>query len=271
MSGLVSGLGKVFTAVGSGVARIGQAVKGVASTVFTAGAATGSVGAAAQGASGVLGTILNGALKQAVGGALIGGAVGALTGTGFGKGMLIGGLGGALSGGLSAAAGLGGPQALSGNSPPAPSVPGIASAATPTGVAPTGVTGPAAASPAGGALAAAGHMPVAGSAIAAAPAAGGGFMNFLKSETGGQLIAGLGTGLGKFLEAKERRDEAQRDRDFLEAKEQRLRDSYSVDPSALAGNTPAPPSVSRPTPAQKYRRTRYQYDPSVGMIVPVTA
>ena len=42
MSGIVSGIGKVFSTVTSGVARVGKAIMGVGATTFTAGAATGA-------------------------------------------------------------------------------------------------------------------------------------------------------------------------------------------------------------------------------------
>ena len=83
MSGIVSGIGKVFSTVTSGVARVGKAIMGVGATTFTAGAATGAAPLASGGLAGIvqkftgtstLGNILTGAITQAGYGALIGGA-----------------------------------------------------------------------------------------------------------------------------------------------------------------------------------------------------
>jgi hypothetical protein len=225
MSGVVSGIGKVFKTVTSGISRVGKAITGVGASVFTAGAAPGGVAAATQ-AGGTLSNILLGAAKQAGIGALVGGAIGAATGQGFKKGALWGGLGGAALGGLSAAAG--GAQQIAGTVP----------ADTATGVAPTGV--------------------------AATPSGGGGFMKFLQSEGGGALagnvIAGVGQGLAGYAQQKAE-----------EEKDQRLRDSYSVDPSVYIQPRPTTPPAQLQTPAQAYSRPRYAYDPSVGRIMPVGA
>jgi hypothetical protein len=283
MSGVVSGISKVFTSVGSAAARVGQAVMGVGRAVFTAGAATGAGPMGAGGftsvlqnltGSGVLGNMLTGAITQAGYGALLGGAIGAITGQGFGKGALIGGLGGAVTGGLGGLAGAAGVDT------------GIVTGSTPTGMASTGSTAPGPSSipglpdanfnarvggppvnlpvtPPGMAVPAAGG----GWGGAAAGGGGGGFWNFLQSPTGGNLIAGLGQGLMEGMAAKERREAAEADRQFLLDKEQRLRDSYNVSPSVLHG--PVAEDTGRPKPSEKYARPRYQYDPASGMIVTV--
>jgi hypothetical protein len=56
-----------------------------------------------------------------------------------------------------------------------------------------------------------------------------------------------------------------------DAQEQRIRDSYHVDPSVFAGNGSAPPDTTqRPTPGQKYDRTRLRYVRGKGVVeVPV--
>lgn len=285
MSSIMSGLGKVFETVSKTAVKIGSAVAGVGSTLFTAGAATGAGPMATGGftnllknftGGGVLGNVLSGAITQAGFGALAGGAIGALTGTGFGKGALIGGLGGAVTGGLGGLAGAAGIGAQ-------PSVDGITTGSTPTGLAPTGSTGPVqsvnpapavSGQPQGamGAPAASG----ASAAAAAAPAASGGMMGglgrFLTSETGGGLIAGLGKGLGAYMDQKAKADEAQKDRDFLRDKEQRLQDSYNIDPTALPGNVGGSyaqtgSTQQRPTPTQRYARRRYVYDPNERRVV----
>ena len=277
MSGVVSGIGKVFSAVGNAAARVGQAVMGVGATTFTAGAAAGAAPMAAGGFNGVLqgltgggvmGNILTGAIKQAGYGALIGGVIGAVTGQGFGKGALIGGLGGAITGGLSgsglfSAAGI--DPTKTGSTTAIPSE-------TPTGFAPTGVTDPASARVAAAHGTPTIYTPEGGAAAAAAPAAqgGGGFGQFLRSEAGGGLIAGLGKGIGDYATAKMAAGEREKDREFLREKDQRLQDSYNVDPDALHGAAPSD-TTSRPTPAQKYSRFRYEYSPQAKRIVRVPA
>ena len=54
MSGIVSGIGKVFSTVTSGVARVGKAIMGVGATTFTAGAATGAAPLASGGLAGIV-------------------------------------------------------------------------------------------------------------------------------------------------------------------------------------------------------------------------
>jgi len=286
MSGIASGIGKVFSAVGSAAARVGSAFTGVGATTFTAGAAAAAPSMATGGLSGivssftgggVLGNIITGAVTQAGYGALIGGAVGAMTGQGFGKGALMGGLGGAVTGGLFGAAGVN-PDPLTkgfGQSQQSGVVPVEGTA---TGAAPTGSTASAPLDYPSSRVAQAngditGSVTPAASAVAAAPAAasgGGGLGKFLSSEAGGGLIAGVGRGLGAYMDSKQRAEEAEKDRQFLRDKEQRLQDSYSVDPSALNGPV-AVDTTARPTPAQAYGRTRYEYDPAQGRIVSVPA
>lgn len=289
MSGIASGIGKVFATVGSGVARVTQGVMGVGGALFSGGAATGSASAAAQAAGGsTLRNVLTGAIKQAGVGALLGGAVGAVTGQGFGKGALIGGLGGAVTGGLMSAAGAA-PAAANATPGAAVTRSGLAPATTPTGAAPTGVTTASAGAGTGGggstfsAGAAAATVPAASvpaqeinifgeaSTTAAAPAKTGmgGFGQFLTSEKGGSLIAGIGKGLSSYMESKQKAEEAEKDRQFQRDREERIRGSYSVDPNSLPGLGGASDTTQRPTPAVKYGRKRYEFDPSVGRIVAV--
>lgn len=251
MSGLVSGLTKVFTSVGSGIAKVGKAVLGVGASLFTGGAAPGGLGGVLNGLTGggVLGNMLTGAIKQAGIGALIGGAIGAVSGAGFGKGALYGALGGAATGALSGSGLF--------------SAAGLTPADTPTGVTPTG------SSAGSGAAAAAATAPV----TAAAPSAGKGLFSFLNSETGGSLIAGLGEGLMGYAQGKMEEKQREEDRQFLLDKEERLRRSYDVPVEALpGGGTGATlPVTQRPTPAQKYDRRRYEYNKSTGTIDTVYA
>lgn len=282
MSGIASGIGKVFTSVVSGVRHIGQAVMGVGATAFTAGAANAAAPMATGGFSGViqnlagggvLGNILSGAVRQAGYGALLGGAIGAATGQGFGKGALIGGLGGAVTGGLS---GLGGGKGLFAAAGLQPGGSGVIPGNTATGMVATGST----ASGAGQPLQS-GYAGAPAQVAATTPtSAGGGLFSFLNSEAGGGLLAGLGQGLMGYQQAQAAADESQADRQFLLDKEQRLRDSYNIDPNLLPGNTPtyqpqalpgattasSTASAQQPTTGAKFR---YEYDPSVKKIVRV--
>lgn len=253
MSGIVSGIGKVFTSVASGVAKVGKAVLGVGASLFTGGAASGgAIGNVINSVSGggVLGNVLTGAIKQAGIGALIGGAVGAMTGAGFGKGAMWGALGGAATGALSGSGLF--------------TAAGVTPADTPTGFAPTG-------------RAATGGIGSDTVAAAAAPAAttggGTGLMSFLNTEAGGGLVAGLGEGLMSYAQQKSEEEERQKDRDFLRAKEERLTRSYDVAPEALpgGGTMAALPDTQRPSPAQKYERRRYVYNPGSKSIEMVPA
>jgi hypothetical protein len=208
---LFSGLTKIFETVGSGIARISQAVTGVGATVATTGAAKGlgSLGSGAFGSLGntgsVLGNILSGATKVATGGL---------------ASPLVDAAGG-LGRGLFAAAG----ETATGLAPLAA---GATDAVT------TSATG------SGGLFSSA--------------------MDFLKSESGGALIGGLGEGLMKKAEVDALAEEREEDRQYLRDKEQRLQDSFSVDPNAFAGNAATPPvaATQRPTPAQKFDRYEYQ-------------
>lgn len=253
MSGVASGITKVFSTVATGVASVGKSIVGVGATLFTGGAASGgAIGNVVNSVSGggVLGNILTGAIKQAGIGALIGGAVGAATGAGFGKGAMWGALGGAVTGGLTGAAGGGLFSAA-----------GVTPADTATGLAPTGSTAGSAAP----------------STVPTGVATGGsgasGFGQFLNSEAGGAMLGGLGEGIMGYAKQKADEKERQRDRDYLLDKENRVRDSYSVSPESLpgGGSMAALPETQRPTPAQKYQRRQYVYNPATKAIETVTA
>lgn len=272
MSGVVSGIGKVFQAAVGGVARITQAVSAVGKTVFTAGAATGAGSMASGGlngiissfaGNGVLGNILTGAIKTAIPGALVGAAVGGLTGTGVLKGALMGGAGGAVMGGFGAMAGV---------------VPGN----TPTGVEPTGTTtgAPSAlpqpsfdarwgGNPAPPVVTPTAPAPAIAPGATPAPAGGNGFMSMFQGQTGAALLSGLGQGGAAYLQQKSLEEEAQRDRDAIMQRQQRITDSYNVDPAVLAGGSsaqqqPADSTVVQPQAPPSPRRygptKRYEYD-----------
>jgi hypothetical protein len=267
MSGVVSGITKVFSAVGSATARVGQAVAGVGASVFTAGAATGAGSLASGGLTGaiqsvagkgVLSNVLSGAIKMAVPGAIIG----AVTGQGAMKGALMGGLGGAVmggmggmdgissmlggngsdalaggagadtlsSGGMGRAGGVGHPDAGGGFS--STSVPQINPG---TGEAVAATTGATSSIPGG---TAAGEL---------AKSNNGGFMgkigNFLNSETGAGVLSGLGQGMIEKAKVDAIAAENQKNRDFQLANQKRITDSYNVNTS------------------------RWTYDPAAGRVV----
>jgi hypothetical protein len=82
MSSLVSGVGKIFTSIGSGVAKLIPAVKAIGASVFTAGAATGSSSGALGGmfgGQGILGSMFNG-VSSLFGGSTIGTTTGNFSG-----------------------------------------------------------------------------------------------------------------------------------------------------------------------------------------------
>jgi hypothetical protein len=266
MSGIVSGVSKVFSTVGQAAARVGSAVTGVGASVFSAGAATGA-GAMASGGlngvvqsvagKGVLSNVLSGAIKTALPGMVIGGAVGAMTGTGFMKGALMGGLGGAAMGGFNAySAGMqpgvdgmttgstGGLGSAAGGSRPSQTGDNRA-ASSPTfgpGVDPT--TGQAVTTASTGAT-------VPGTTRAgdlAQEGQKGGLGAFLNSDTFNSVIGGVGQGMIEKAKVDAIAAENQKNRDFQKANQQRITDSYDVSSSSL-------------------NRGRFVYDPAQGRIV----
>lgn len=266
MSGLASGIGKAFSALGNAATRVASSVLGVGAATTTAGIATGAGSMASGGfggflsrltGGGVMGNIVSGAIRQAGYGAVLGGITGMVTGQGFGKGALMGAAGGALTGGLMA--GL------------RPQPTGTLQADTPTGLAPSGrsMTSPDPSIPTGGpymmtqsgqAASAAARTATASSTVP--QSSGGGFLNFINSETGGGLLAGLGKGASDYFTMKSKidaeKDMQERELGYLRDKDQRIQDSYSVSDNAFA----TPPGT---------KRMRYDYDPAQGKIVMVSA
>lgn len=294
MSGVVSGVGKVFSAVGNTTAKVTKSIAGIGATMFTAGAATGAPSIAQGGLSnmmgqGTLGKILQGAVSRAVPGAVMGAAVGAMTGQGLMKGAMMGGLGGAAFGGAegaglfktasmqkTASVPFGGAQGGGDD-------PGIDYTAT-------GSINP----PSGGGLmpnmgvpkpansvsrmdmnwdarTGAQGVDVMGAIDRSQPSAmptnaastGGGLfqkgLDFLGSERGGQLLAGLGRGGMEYLEAKRIAEEKERDRQFVRDEQQRVTDSYK--------GTVVPSNVVANETAKMQAKPRYMFDPGAGRIV----
>lgn len=94
--------------------------------------------------------------------------------------------------------------------------------------------------------------------------------SFLGSEQGAGLIGGIGKGLMAYEQDQTYADEKQKDRDYLLGKEQRIRDSFNVDPASLPNGASAGPAdpTQRPTPATQYGRDfDMVYDPQLGRIV----
>lgn len=253
MSGVVSGIAKTFAAVGSAALQVPKAIMGVGATAFTAGAASGAGSMASGGfggllkgftSGGVMGNVLKGAVTQAIGGAAIGAVVGGVTGQGVGKGALIGGLGGALTGGIT------GMSQPVGTALPSTNVNGSAVAATPTGYAPTGGISPRLPAPKPAMSAASSTIP---QQVPSGAGLGSKLGNFLTSEAGASMIAGLG---GGWMEGQAMKDKiaaekemAEADRQFYRDRDQRITNSYNVDPSVLHG----PPASSG--------EQRWRYDP----------
>ena len=249
MSGIASGIGTVFKAVGSTASKISSSVVGIGKAAFTAGAATGATSMASGGLNGViqsvtgqgvLGNVLTGAVKQAAVGAALGAATGAVTGAGAGKGALIGGLTGGIAGGFGSYMDTTGLETAA-----------ATPAATPTGFAPTGVTDAKAAtdlvindSPANAMVSTAAPATPATSAPAATGVAAG-FKGLLDNEMLMGALGGLGEGLMKQQEINALRDERQADRDRRDGQQTRITDSYSVDPNARKSQHPAAQSGPR--------------------------
>lgn len=295
MSGVLGGVTKVFSAVGNAAAKVTSSIAGIGASMFTAGAATGAPSIAQGGlsnmfGSGTLGKIMQGAVSRAIPGALMGGAVGALSGQGFMKGAMMGGLGGAAFGGAEGAglfqtssmqntaretgslmSGSSGIDVLGGGAgddmlqqPGLPNVPVKKSGRYPSQtVSPESVnwdarTGSAPAIDATGAIERSGGLMPGGQ-----QSQGGGLlqrgMDFLGTERGGQLLAGLGKGGMEYLEAKRIMEEKERDRQFLRDRDQRVTDSYK--------GTVVPSNVVANETAKMQAKPRYMFDPGAGRIV----
>lgn len=134
------------------------------------------------------------------------------------------------------------------------------------------ITGATAAAPAAATAAATGGLgsvlPAAAAgatdaALVAAPTATGmapawkGLGNFLQSEQGAGLLAGMGEGIGKYQEIKSYEDMRNADRQYQVDKDRRISESYDVDPSVYVGGPKT--------------REAWKYNPQSGQIESVRA
>lgn len=220
---------------------------------------TGGLNTLFGGGGGILSNMLSGAIKSGLTGALIGGVAGAAMGGDWKKGAMIGGLGGAAMGGL------GGLRTPTGMGVDPLTTGSVGAADTPTGAAAKFGGAPIPdnlfSNAAGGGI----NPASAGGAVAGLKgfgnALGFGEGGFFRSEGGAGALAGLGAAAGDIYAAKAAEESAQADRDAVRAQEKRRTNSYKIDPTVLAGNTPLDDPTYRPTPAMSWA-----YNPSSGMI-----
>jgi hypothetical protein len=212
MSSLVSGVGKIFTSVGSGWAKLTTAFKGIGAVAGTAGAATGTASSGlgslfGGGGGGVLSNIFSG-VSNLFGGSTIGTTAGNFAGP-WGQSL-----------GTAATAA----TSATGAFPTAPTV-GLG-----VGGGSSGLLG-----------------------------------DFLGSQGGAGLIAGLGEGIGKYQELQSIEDMQATNLAYLQKQEDDRRGSYDVDPSALVAYNEEPRPKRQSTARIKIPQVA-TYDPNDGMI-----
>lgn len=295
ISGLFKSIGRVFKKVFNVVKKVAPIALAAGALVFGAGAALGlpalaggwggavssALGGLGISSTGTLGTILTSVGTQAGYGALIGGAGSALTGGDFAKGAGVGALAGAVTGGVSGAMSAAAPTAaqsvgMSTRSPTgllgtsgSGATTAIANPANITGAATNGSAVTGAAGTVSGITSAA--PAVADAAATATPTGLMGTLGniasspLLQSPVVGQTIAGLGQGLMTGMAAK---DEAEAVRE----NQQRITDSYDVDPSAY--DVAQQDTTDRMKPQDRWpsmqrtqtRRGRVRYNPATKQI-----
>jgi hypothetical protein len=230
MSSLVSGIAKVFTSVGSGLAAtLGSAVRGVGATLFTGSAATGT-----SAAGGGLANLFNGGgilsnIFRGAGNVLSRGPLGALT----------------TAAAAAPAAGVAAAAPAAGGGFFSQLMGGLTDAATATGAAPAA----AATAPAGGGFAR-------------------GLGSFLGSEGGAGLMKGIGGAFAEKYKADTLMERDEAERKFLRDREETITNSYEVDASAMPGGVSAPVSTATGRrQKKKQNRQVWKYDASSGQIV----
>jgi len=294
MSGLVSGITKIFTSIGTGLsATLGSAVRAVGATFFTASAATGTglaeassgggiLGGLLGGGGSVLGNILGGAVRMALVGGLTGGLIGAVTGKGFGRGFETGAL---IGGGIGALGGAFQPTGLEAAPASATGGPLVPAPDTATGAQPNllppgsralgasldrasvpdylSTTAAAQAAAPASAVAAPAAPAVAPVPTPASPTKGLG--EFLKSAGGAALIGGVGEAISAYALNKDKNAADMAYVNYLRDRDARITASYDVPNSAFPGfSNVAPASAAR----QKFGREVWKYNPTTGQIEP---
>jgi hypothetical protein len=239
MSGVISGIAKIFKPIVSVATKIIKPIAAVGATLFTGGAALGAGPAIGGGLGGILS---------------LGGTLANIAGTAFGRA----GWQGAGAQGSGTATAWGGQDVGGGGSPPR----GLMSGTVGNGL------GEGSSSYDGGGMSFSGNYAEGVGDVTqqniTTPTTGGGLFG---SVQGGSMLAGLGGGLSQWMQSrqeqrmmeaqlKSREKIAQNELDFMRDKEERVRDSYRVAPSA---HESAP------------QRVRYQYDRESGRVVPVSA
>jgi hypothetical protein len=254
MSGLVSGITKVFTSLGTGAAALGNAVRGVGASLFTASAATGSSMASGGlsslfgGGSSILGNMLSGALKTGLVGGLVGAGTSALTGGDWKKGAVIGGLGGAAAGGLagaftSAGSATGVDSITTGSTGGGTTAANTATGATGTGTSLANATGFGGAKGMryGGTSAAttAGTSTGGGGGSSGGGTLFGGFGKYLQTDAGsnliGNVLAGAGNAYSGWAQTEAYKEAQERQIAYLEKKQKDITEGYTVSDEALVG------------------------------------
>jgi hypothetical protein len=224
MSGFLKSIGKVFKKVVKVIKKVALPALAIGAVILSGGAALGALPSVASvlGSGGLgLGAGLTSVMTTAVNSAGIGAAMGVLTGknpikaatTGLITGGLLGGANLAMSG---AAAGAGGPMSAAGDAAAGADLVSPANIAAQSGAEAVGINGLP--------MQVLGESPVANGVTNAATRAatgGGGLMGFVERNQvlAGSALQGLGGGLIASENAKAERK-----------REQRVRDSYGVDP-----------------------------------------
>jgi hypothetical protein len=293
MSGILNAIGKVFKSVVKVVKKIALPALAIGAVVLTGGAALGALPAVSSVIGGLgLSSGVSAALTSAVTSAATGAGIGALGAAVTGKNILSGaaaGAGvGALSGGLLGTGGLFGAKVASAAADPL----SISGAAAANDAALSGLPGFGGAVGAGtGSVAstvaaqAAGAIPTiapVAPAAAAAPGAaqigaaatrGGLLGNLGRSLTSptviGQVIAGVGSGIGQATAVKDAAKAAQAERDAISSNYGVTNGTYSG--GGLLRTSSLSDGSNRPTPTQRFDpRTyggQYQYDQTQGRVV----
>jgi hypothetical protein len=238
MSSLVSGITKVFSSLGSGLATgaatLGSAIRGIGASFFTAGAATGQSAASGTG------------------------IFSKLFGGGSTLGNIFSGVSSVLGGGPGAAI----PALAAGGAAGAAAIPAVAgTAATGLGTAMNAGAGPW--GPLGLAESATGFAP----AGVSASTGFGKVADFFGSTAGTNLLTaagGIGESISEYQKIKSQEDMNQANIDYLNERQAKITEGYTVPNSALAGGT----TWSGDAPVVKKKGgAAWEYDDKTGKII----